>query len=153
MKRKKLLTVLILCATALTLVFIFGNSLLSREASSRLSDLASSLLGAHIVSSAEELAAADTWFTSHLIRKLAHMTEFAFLGAELTLICRRFFKKAPVPLVPLFSGLLLALADETVQIFSLRGPSVTDVWIDGAGVALGVAAAMLILSAVSAKRS
>ncbi|MBE6936958.1 MAG: VanZ family protein [Ruminococcaceae bacterium] len=151
MKRKTLFTVILLIATGLTLGFIFANSALSREASTALSNFVSSLFGAHIANTGEELALADTWFTSHLIRKLAHVSEFALLAIELTVISRRFFKKIPLPFLPLSAGLLTALCDETLQIFSNRGASVTDVWVDGIGLLLGTAAGMLLFRAIPKK--
>ena len=84
--------------------------------------------------------------TLHLvIRKMAHFTEFACLGLLLTwqfgmmgehgghLIC-----------MPLFCGMAVACVDETIQVFVPdRGPSLIDVWIDTAGVAAGIMAALI----------
>ena len=70
-----------------------------------------------------------------LLRKLAHFTEFACLGALFTWLYSMLHK--PVWLA-LISGFLVASADETIQRFVPgRGPSVWDVMIDTSGVLLG----------------
>ncbi len=76
--------------------------------------------------------------TPLLVRKMAHFTEYAFLGAEMIAYaraCSRFNWKHI--LNALLSGLAVAVMDETIQIFSGRGPSITDVWIDMAGFVTG----------------
>lgn len=78
------------------------------------------------------------------IRKLAHMSEYALL-AVLTaslLIAWDVSEKLPTwkkLLSALGFSLLYAASDETHQIFSHRGASVTDVLIDGLGATLGLA--------------
>ncbi len=78
-----------------------------------------------------------------LLRKLAHFTEFAVLGAELALL---FWEILQYTLIaPLFGGLLAAVTDETIQIFiEGRGSSVKDVWIDFGGVAAGTLVIFLL---------
>ena len=86
MKRKRILTVLIVLA----LVFIWGNSLVSRELSGKISDDILFFLNA----AAEKVGLGPDAFTymtdedgdgvaeqptSHLIRKAAHVTEYAVL--------------------------------------------------------------------------
>lgn len=73
------------------------------------------------------------------VRKLAHFTEFFLLGAELSgdlWLERRFSVQHYVNVW--FAGELCALCDETIQIFSGRGPSVADVWLDTAGATCGI---------------
>ncbi len=67
------------------------------------------------------------------IRKLAHFTEFAFLGLWASLYALFFMKRKNALVAILPFGLITATLDETVQIFSKRGPSVKDIWIDMAG--------------------
>lgn len=73
------------------------------------------------------------------VRKLAHFTEFFVLGAELSGLLwferQRSFQSY---LNVWFAGELCALFDETIQIFSGRGPSVADVWLDTAGATCGI---------------
>ena len=88
MKRKRILTVLIVLA----LVFIWGNSLVSRELSGKISDDILFFLNA----AAEKVGLGPDAFTymtdedgdgvaeqptSHLIRKAAHVTEYAVFAA------------------------------------------------------------------------
>ena len=73
----------------------------------------------------------------HIVRKLAHFTEFAILGALASLTQ---LQATSVHLtLLLFFGLLCAMADETIQLsISGRNGQVQDVWIDFAGVAAAV---------------
>jgi len=71
-----------------------------------------------------------TWDT--VLRKAAHMTEYAILGA---LLLRALGRELPA----LFFGLAYAVTDEIHQHFvEGRHASPIDVAIDGAGVAIGI---------------
>ena len=76
------------------------------------------------------------------VRKLAHMSEFALLGALLALLTGAFRRRDRVALM-LLLGLLTALLDETIQKFTGRTSSVLDVWLDFSGVVLGLLLARL----------
>ena len=52
-----------------------------------------------------------------------------------------------------FIIMLIALIDETIQIFSNRGSEIGDIWIDMAGNALGIAAAFIIGTIVIKKQA
>lgn len=82
------------------------------------------------------------------LRKIAHFTEFFMLGLWCSLYVLLFLRRAGgfIALIPF--GMIMALLDETVQIFSKRGASVTDVWIDVFGYVTAVAAVFLVLLAV-----
>lgn len=140
--RKKL--IILSAFIALTFAFIFGNSLLGAERSNAISSVITETVGGEVVSNAEERANASTWFTSDFIRKTAHITEFAVLGAEFTLLFR-LLKKLPraYPLI-LLIGSLSALFDETLQSFSDRTSCISDVWIDILGFVLGTALMTLL---------
>ncbi len=72
------------------------------------------------------------FITHHLLRKLAHFTEFAILGF---LLAQCFHRSI---FWPLFVGVLCAMTDETIQLFvSGRSGQLTDVWLDFAGVITG----------------
>ena len=75
-----------------------------------------------------------------LIRKLAHFTEFACLGALLTWRWGMAGEKGfHLWCLPLLCGMAAALTDETIQMFTPdRGPRLTDVWIDTSGVLAGI---------------
>ena len=123
------LTVLII----LTLALIWGHSLLGREASSEESGFVMELLEPVL-----EMVVGEGNVTEFLVRKLAHFTEFFVLGLELL----NFFayRKPLFPqafLLALTHGFFAAFLDETIQIFSGRGPMIQDVWLDVSGFAVG----------------
>ncbi len=118
----------------LTLAFIFGNSLQSGEASSAASGSLRQLL--------ESLL--DTPVNEFLLRKAAHFSEYALLGAEVSLLlralsgcCLRRTARGRNLLDFAAFGFLAAAIDETIQIFTGRGSSLLDVWLDTAGYLTG----------------
>lgn len=129
-----ILFVLIIC-------FIWGNSLLSAETSSRISNAVSELLTSFFGNGEGESAIDNT-----SVRKLAHFVEFFFLGIVASLLLRLLINDTRVGIA--LSGLLclfIPVMDETIQIFTGRGPSLRDVWIDIGGYALGSLAVYLIV--------
>lgn len=85
-----------------------------------------------------------TEISEFLLRKAAHFSEYGLLGVEFSLLlglqhdkngknlqCGR--NLLDFPLI----GMLCAVTDETIQIFSGRGSLVSDVWIDTAGFSTG----------------
>ena len=124
----------------LNLALIWGNSLLSGADSGQMSGgiMAFVMELLRIPESASE--------TVHLlIRKLAHLTEFACLSA---LICwhLRLVKEKRVhqALLAVLLAMAAALVDETIQLYTPdRGPSLLDVWIDTMGAVLGMTAVQL----------
>ena len=72
------------------------------------------------------------------VRKLAHFAEFFALGAAIILLLtasvKGLYKRYSAAT---FLGLFVPVIDETIQIFSGRGSSLRDVWIDVCGYALG----------------
>lgn len=81
----------------------------------------------------------STDITEHIVRKLAHFTEFTALGMLLSIDTALFLKKMKQYIwVPFFVGVLVALVDETIQLFPVgRSSSVKDVWLDFSGVIFG----------------
>ena len=80
----------------------------------------------------------------HIIRKLGHFGEYALLGLLLWMMGKVSRWKHPVK-VALISAVAYAATDEIHQVFSAnRGPSVNDVWIDGAGAMVGILLAVAI---------
>ena len=123
------LTVLII----LTLALIWGHSLLGREASSEESGFVMELLEPVL-----EMVVGEGNVTEFLVRKLAHFTEFFVLGLELLTFFA--YRKPLFPqafLLALTHGFFAAFLDETIQIFSGRGPMIQDVWLDVCGFAVG----------------
>lgn len=129
-KKRMLLCILLLIAL---LAFIWGNSLTTGTQSGAMSGRVMAWINAFLhVENAEVL---------HLvIRKMAHFTEFACLGAALCCFFAMMGeKKGHLYCMPLLCGLLAACVDETIQVFTPdRGPSLIDVWIDTAGVSAGI---------------
>lgn len=85
--------------------------------------------------------------SEHLIRKLAHFSEFALEGF-LLMLCIRVYTRHFVRHMswPLLGGMTTALMDETIQLRSVsRTSSVVDVWIDMSGVVAGLLVALIIL--------
>ena len=85
--------------------------------------------------------------TMHIVRKMAHFCEYTLEGF-LLMLCMRVYSRRPLRhiTVPMLAGLLTALTDETIQLFSQgRSSQVTDVWLDSAGVLAGILAALLLM--------
>ena len=121
----------------MTLTFIFQNSMesvaQSEEKSTAVMEKVCFLL---------ERVVGKGNVTDHLVRKLAHFFEFSVLGIEMSALS--FLHHSPrrslyfSVTLPLFCGLIAALTDETIQIVSARGSQVQDVWLDFAGVCVGL---------------
>ena len=125
----------ILCA--LWLAAVFGQSLLPAEVSQAESH---GLLA--------RLTAAVPFLTDHLLRKLAHFSEFAMLGLLLAQCLPAGFAK------PALTALLCALTDETIQMFVPgRSGQVRDVWIDFAGAVLMIGLSVLVRTLFRRTRS
>lgn len=134
-RRVKLCLALIVANT----LFIWGNSALTAEISTAISDFVWRVLG-WFFSGQNSGEASGTG----LLRKLAHLTEFACLGF---LWCWYLLLGKRNPWLGLMPGLCTACVDEAIQYFVPgRGPRVTDVAIDVAGVSLGIGAMLLIQS-------
>lgn len=143
MKRTKNRMAVCLTLTALTLAFIWGNSLLPAEASRALStwlrDLLAPLFGGE--------ASPGTESVGHgLLRKVAHFTEFCWLGLCLSWLMHMLrTKKTEVFLFAAAAGVAVACIDEGIQFFVPgRGPGWMDVGIDTAGLLLGIGVITLI---------
>lgn len=137
---------IIIVLTILTVLFIFIQSMIPKEESKKESDA----VGEVVEQVIETVAPDNESFKDAVkkdIRKIAHFFEFGVLGSEVALYLFLSYRKRNTILdnidipwrlnyllksiaVCLASGLLVSIADETIQIFSERGPSVTDVWID-----------------------
>ena len=135
-RRVRLCSVLLV----LNLALIWGNSLLSGAESGQMSG--------GIMEFFMELLRipADFSDTVHLIiRKLAHLTEFACLAALISWnlgVVKE--KRVHQILLAVLLARAAALVDETIQLFTPdRGPSLVDVWIDTLGAVLGMTAVQL----------
>ena len=128
--KKKLATVLIV----LNLAFIWGNSLRTGTDSQDMSEGILEWINMFLRLEDLDMMA----LLHHLLRKAAHITEFACLGALLAWRCRLEEEKHTLAL-PVLLGMAAGLVDETIQLFTPnRGPSLTDVWLDSFGVVVGI---------------
>ncbi len=113
-------------AMVLTVASFFVQSALPPEASSAESDAVSDAI--------EPIIPSDTpvgEFVHPNIRKIGHFAEFGLLGLEAALLVFFYSKRKAIGALRSFvCAQFIALADETVQIFSGRGPEISDVWID-----------------------
>ena len=124
----------LLIVTGLMLAFIFGQSLLPQSVSAE----ESGWLTENVLNPVLDLLGIGP-LTHHMVRKIAHVTEFAILSMLLTLCFRgQIVKSAGV-------GFAAAFLDESIQLLSGRGASITDVWIDLIGVAIGSVLGLLIV--------
>ena len=133
-----------ICVTLLVLVllFIWGNSCLPAPVSAAFSRWVRNLL-----------APLFGWPPSvpgttgpSVLRKVAHLTEFCWLGLCLGWLFGMVrTKKTEIYLYSLLAGIAAACIDETIQIFVPgRGPGIADVGIDTLGVTLGIVFISLI---------
>ena len=118
----------------LIICFIWGNSLMPARISKEFSNFVRDILNAVFFSAHDSAGIKGT----AVLRKIAHATEFAALGVAAALFVKRHWKRQIVTL--LLWGVMVALVDETIQIFVAgRGSQVRDVWIDFSGFLLGCA--------------
>ena len=147
-KKRRVLSTMLICLCIATVAFIWGNSMLGSKASSNVSN---SVLGAldPIIRRFGIVSKDDLW-----LRKLAHLTEFAALGAELLFLAavrRRLGLQAASNCA--FAALLAALTDETIQLISGRNSQVLDVLLDFSGALTGILIAWLICRLIKKHRA
>lgn len=130
MRKKISMAFILVC-----LGFIWGNSFLPAEVSGAMSGFVTKVFGGSLPENAA--------LSESIVRKLAHGLEYAALGAGMAVYAYETIGKR-LPLIG-FSGLLAAVIDETIQLFSAgRSSQIGDVWIDFGGFAAGVALVLLI---------
>lgn len=132
---KKHSRILLLCLILAVTVFIFSNSLKGSAASTRDSNFFIRII--------ESLFGETDLDLHFLVRKAAHLAEFAVLG--LLVACIMYQLKFPVARFGygLFYVLAVAVTDEFIQIFTGRTSSVIDILIDFAGAFIGIGLVIL----------
>ena len=149
MNRDRTLNIVLIAITLATIVFIWSNSLQSiPESQTKSIDFLNKvkpLLGIFVGTGN---------VTDHLVRKLAHFTEFGALGCELALLLalRKRINWQSV-INSAFFAMTVALTDETIQIFSGRGSQVQDVWLDFAGSCTGILFVVVIFGLIKMARN
>ncbi len=144
--KRKIFALIVAILIALTLCFIFGNSLKPQSESAessgglyeRLKPVFDAIVGKDVI-------------THSIFREMAHFGEFFVLGFEFSLL---FFVIIPiknkVKIIVYFIGLIVALIDESLQFLTDRGPEAIDVLIDYSGYLTAMVFVLLI--AVIVKR-
>lgn len=140
MKHKISIAVCVLLV-AVTVGFVFNNSAQPTAESQQ----AAAVVAETIEEITQKTDAGETQtalVSVKYIRKAAHAVEFFALGVELAafslLVGRRKYSFQKLWNV-LSVSLLVAVADESIQILSGRGPKVQDVLLDFCGAAVGIA--------------
>lgn len=110
-----------------------ANSQESHAQSDRFVDLLRPIIDPHGKMTYEQV--------SSIVRKAAHFAEFAALGSEIAVLCfaLSFGFKLRDAIYAAAGALLIANIDEYLQIYSARGSSVSDVFIDLGGAITGIA--------------
>ncbi len=128
---------------AITLLLVWGNSLLPGSASAQVSSHFGRLLSDWIPS-----LSPNSPHGSHLLRKCAHFAEFFLLGNLLCWLVSAFTShKLQIFTLALTMGITVAAIDEGIQRFIPgRSGSWKDVLLDSCGVLAGVILAMLFIS-------
>ena len=126
--------------------FIFSNSMAVAQVSSASSGRVLQLMQAALRRLGHPALAQR--LTQHVVRKLAHFCEYLLEGF-LLMLCMRVYSRHPLGhiTVPMLGGVLTALTDETIQLYSPgRSSQVTDVWLDSVGVLAGILAALVLMA-------
>ena len=138
MKNANHLILIIICTLIfINLCFIWGNSILDKTESGQVSTEVTEIVRPIL----EPIVGAEL-YSGGFVRKLAHFVEFGILGGLLSLLMNTLNSKYSLrktSIIPymLMSGLVAAMIDETIQIFTERGSQVSDVWLDYSGVLTG----------------
>jgi len=125
--------------------FIFYNSSQAAEVSAEISGKVTD-----ISNTALSYLPVDITLSEMVVRKLAHIAEFALLGLLFT-FCLRVYTKRLIAFSawPLLFGLFIAVCDEFLQKFVPgRSGQIKDIFIDFVGVFGGTAAAIVFLLSV-----
>ena len=126
--------------------FIFSNSMAVAQVSSASSGRVLTLLQGALRRLGHPALAQR--LTQHVVRKMAHFCEYLLEGF-LLMLCMRVYSHHPLRhiTVPMLGGVLTALTDETIQLYSPgRSSQVTDVWLDSVGVLAGILAALVLMA-------
>ena len=144
MKNKKLFAARLVFTllSVLTVGWIFLNSAMTAEESSSMSG---SVRG--FINQILESIGAPFLLTEHIVRKLAHFTEYAVLGALLSVTVYLYVQKRLRSfLLTLPIGLAVTVIDEFIQTLSEgRSCQVTDMLIDFSGVLLAALFVQFVL--------
>ena len=152
MKAKRILIVIDVLLIIATIVFILSNSATPSEKSNNTSQGITDKVIENVepLKDAIEQEKIEKEDVHKSVRKIAHVLEYALLGAELMLLLLLVFPVGPVKylIYILFFGLFLAVCDESVQKLTDRTSNTVDILRDFGGLCLGIAFAYFIAAAV-----
>lgn len=133
LKTKRRLLVLLI---VLTIIFIWGNSILPHEVSLKISSFVMQVLGID----------RETGSVSEFqVRKMGHFFEFLVLGAEMAMFLWLWECGRKSKIITLSScAMFFPLVDETIQTLNDRHAMIRDVWIDVSGFLIGCLISLLI---------
>lgn len=142
-KKKILLRVVLTLLTALLICWIFSNSMQTADESSGRSGAVRELLQNFMDAL---FPGGGITVSEHFVRKAAHFSEYALLGAMLFFTCRAYTARRIWLLIPALVAALVPFLDEGLQFFyEGRAPSIADVGIDVSGGAFGMLFAWAVL--------
>ena len=139
-KNTKFICGLLILATALIIGFILANSFLDFSASHKLSGIIMKFFFPNVTET--DGVVNDFW-----LRKAAHLTEYALLGAAVGGVIVYFRRQFSRHIIggSLFGILSIAVMDEFIQGFNGRNSSVGDIILDFGGALLGLALSVFII--------
>lgn len=139
-KRKNKKKWIWLAIYAIYIVLIFVNSMDPADVSSVKSGTVLQFLN-HL------LFADRAVLTEHIVRKLAHFTEYAGAGVLGWMAFSQWIQGRGQRMIDTcFAGVLIAFCDETIQLFVPgRSGQVSDMWIDVSGYLLGTVCMLVLL--------
>lgn len=138
--KKRVRVIIHILLVIAVMAFIFSHSLANRAQSSEESmgvfEFLMKLLGT---------VGLGDGLTEHIVRKMAHFSEFAALGFFAAIVMQDIrIVRLPYVLNVFLFGILCAMTDETIQMFNDRSARVTDVWIDFCGSVCGCLVFLLL---------
>ena len=152
MRAKKILIVIDILLILATVAFIISNSAMPAEKSNSTSEGVTDKVVESVkpLKDAIEQEKVDKEDIHKGVRKIAHVLEYALLGAELMALLLLIFSTDPMKrlIYILFFGLALAVCDESVQKLTDRTSSTTDVMIDFGGLCIGIALAYFAFAVI-----
>lgn len=138
--------ILLIILIALMLLFIWSNSL----AGSKLSNAFSGWVERWLKPLVDPQGTIPAKTFDYEVRKAAHLIEYAILGALLVWVTSSMINRNVWLL--LFTVLIAAVVDETIQIFTGRTSQVQDIWIDFFGASIGMLIVYAIMKAAQKRK-
>lgn len=142
-QKNKLLIVFLAVYIVCIVAFVFSNSITGSEASASKSRVVAEKLQT-IVDTDNKIITANF---HRIVRKIAHIAEFALLGTGLGGLFYAIYLSSGKKYVSVFLlvGLFVGLFDELIQEFNSRKSLASDVLIDFGGIVIGFFAVLLAI--------